>query len=457
MRRSALAAPLVLPLVMLASACGTEESEGNNGPDPSPSPAAGWEAREASHGAALPRLVVSAADSGAVHVIDVASGETAGSVEATGPALLSAASPSGGQVFLVQTGDDTVQLLDAGIRYTAHGDHADPDHVEPALVEGAIEVPEPSHALVHGDHAAVFADGDGSVSLVNVGDEAPDELAAEATTPSGTAHQGVAIPLGHDIVASRADSSGEVTGVQVLTEDGDVEAEFDDCPDLRGAFAPDSETALFGCSDGVLKVHSHDGTWEATKIDAPEGGGEDARVTMLAGAPGAEQVLGSYSDGQVAVIDTAAEEISPLDLPADFVTLAWDPFWEQGLVLTSDGSLHAVDPANGEITHSTRATGEVGDATEDGGRAAVVAGENYAYVVNPTTRELAEVSVGGDGLALERAMTLDFTPRDLAIVGLAELGGHEEHEHTHEEGHDHSADSGEGHDHAHDEEHDHAH
>ncbi|GLU49690.1 hypothetical protein [Nocardiopsis ansamitocini] len=451
MRRSALVVPL-LPLALMASACGAGPDETPEESAATPAVDASWEERTGSHGAVLPRLLLSDAGSGAVTVLDVNTGATAGTVEATGPARFATVTTDGGLAFLVQGDDDTVQLLDAGIRYEAHGEHSDPKHVEPAIVEGSIDVPTPSHVVTHDDHAAIFADGDAGVSLVHLdGEEAPAKLAAEAKVEAGDPHHGVSVPLGHDLVTSLGDADGERVGVQVLTEDGTVEETFEECPGLHGEFTPDDDTVLFGCADGVLKVHNDGGKWATTKIANPDDT-EDAKVGTIRGRAGEEVVLGNYSDGAVVLIDTHDDSMTRVEVPGTVASIAWDPYWGTGLVLTTDGTLHTVDPESKELGASVQATDEFRTDSEDGGRAVVVAGENYVYLVNPTTRELVEVAVSGEGLAVERNKVLDFVPRDLAVVGLAALEspGHDD---GHEEEHDHAEDEGHSHDDGHDHDH----
>lgn len=448
MRRSALAAAL-FPLILLASACGggdDTQDAGDQSGDRSGGTNGGsdWKPREAAHGAVKPRLLVSDAGSGRVDAIDVGSGESAGTLTTTGAARLHPADPSGTRVFAVQGDDDTVQLIDAGIRSKAHGDHEDAAHTDPSVVDGAIEVPAPSHVVAHGDHAAVFADGDASITMVPVEDGAPKRLAAEGEPVSaGDAHHGVAVPIGDELIASLGDGKGpdrdRRIGAQVIGGDGAQAEAFKDCPDLHGEFSPDDDTVLFGCLDGVLKVHKHDGSWEAEKIDGPTKGGEDERTGTVVGQHGATRVLGDYSDGTVVVIDTEKDTTTPVEVPGGVATVAWDPYWEQGLVLTKDGVLHAIDPEKAEVTDSVDATEKFRTESEDGGRAVIAAGENYAYVLNPTSKEIVEVGVSRDGLKAGRSMALDFTPRDLTVVGLAALGeeGDGEHEEGKDEDHDH--------------------
>ncbi|TDQ51975.1 hypothetical protein [Actinorugispora endophytica] len=430
MRGTALAASL-LSVALLASACGDARDTPED--EAAPEAETSWPEREASHGAVLPRLVVSDADSGTATVIDVATGETVGTVEGAGPARLTPVTADGTLVLLAQEGDDTVQLLDAGIRYEAHGGHADPKPVEPALVDGAQTIAAPGGVVVHDGHAAVLSHGDGAVSVFALdGSEAPAEFAAEATVETGADGAGSAVPVGHDLVVGLGDDNG----VRVLAEDGAVEHEFADCPDAAGAAATAEATALFGCADGVLEVTGHDGEWEAVKIASPAGA-DGGRVTSIAGAPDQEVVLGDYSDESVVLIDTHDDTATEVAVPGTVAAIAWDPYWIRGLVLTADGVLHSVDPETGEIAHSVEATG--GFAPEDG-RAAIAVGENHVYLTNPATGELVEVSVSGDGLAVERNQLLDLSPHDLAVVGLAALdSGHEDeeagHDHEDEEGH----------------------
>ncbi|PSK97136.1 hypothetical protein CLV63_109139 [Murinocardiopsis flavida] len=457
MRSSAFAAAL-LPLVLLASACGGGDGSGDNAGGTDEAATADWKPRKAAHGAVKPRLLVSDAGSGRVDVIDVASGKSAGTLKTKGAARLHPTDPSGTRVFAVQGDDDTVQLIDAGIRSKAHGDHEDAAHIDPSVVDGAIDVPAPSHVVAHGDHAAVFADGDAGITMVHLGEGAPKDLAAEGDpVRGGDAHHGVAVPIGDELIASLGDGKGpdndRRVGAQVIGADGKQTKAFKDCPDLHGEFSPDDDTVLFGCLDGVLKLHRHDGSWEAEKIDGPTKGGEEEKTGTIVGQQGATRVLGDYSEDTVVVIDTEKDTSTPVEVPGGVATVAWDPYWEQGLVLTKDGVLHAIDPEKAEVVAKVQATEKFRTESEDGSRAVVAAAENFAYVLNPTTKEVVEVAVDRKGLEAGRSMAFDYAPRDLAIVGLAplETGAADEHENDHE------GENKEGDKEGNEEEHDHEH
>ncbi|QVQ54351.1 hypothetical protein J4H86_12105 [Spiractinospora alimapuensis] len=130
-----------------------------------------------------------------------------------------------------------------------------------------------------------------------------------------------------------------------------------------------------------------------------------------------------------------------VELPDEVAAATWDPYWEQALALTVDGTLHTIDPESGEISGSERVTGAVDG--EEGG-ATIAAAENHVYVSDAATRTIVEVDVSRDGLETDRVRVLDFAPSDLLAVGMEPLA-HEHHDEEHDD-HDHEHD---------DEEHDH--
>lgn len=420
-------------LVLLGTACtgnaADPDNTANDAANGDTAPAeTDWEPREPeSHAAAQPRLVVADNDSGAVTLVDAHSGETTATVDAAGPTRLTVADNEGAQVLL--SGEEA-QLLDTGIRWEAHGDHVDPANEEPELVEGTLDISASTPATAGDHHAALLGadeSGNNTAVLHELDETVPEEFAATATIDAANAE--VAVPLGEDLLL------GGENDVQVRSTDDTEVADTTSCASVSSAVALDAEAAILGCADGALVAETNGDTVDFEHLAAPDA---DTPVTGLVAADDpAGPALGSYGETAVAVVDPAEQSISEVELPAELAALTWDPYWEQGLALTADGQLHAIDPEEAEITTTAEVTETI---TQDEGHAVVAAGESHVYLLNPDTAELIEAEVSRDGFERTRNLALDFTPADLAVVGLEPLEEPEhetdDHDHDHEDEHE---------------------
>jgi len=402
------------------------------------------------------RLFVADGKDGAVRLLDLSDGSTLAEYSLSGPARLYRG-PSGTLAFAVQREQNQVDLLDSGVRFVEHEEHYDLDLEEPAQLDFALAIAQPTHFVIHDEQVAIFGDGDGTVTLLT--EAAARGGDAPRTFATGRAHHGVAVPLGDHMVLSLPDPDNEAAilpvGVTVQTMAGEEVARFADCPGLHGEASVGESAVAFGCSDGVLLVQQEGASFSAAKIPNPAVNPNDARVGTLYYSADAELLVGNFSREGITLYDLATLTMTPVRTPApmwSFALAEHDPHLT--VVLTLDGQLHTIDGENGEIIGSVAAV----DAFEPPARGAEgvilpllhVAGE-MAYISDPNAGTVTEVHLAE--MAVERTLTIPGAPYSLAAFGAladvhagAEASGDHDHEaEEEEEAHDEHADEADHH------------
>ncbi|MEE6280956.1 zinc metallochaperone AztD [Georgenia sp. MJ170] len=448
-RPAALAVTTAL-LVALAG-CGTATEPGAATAEPTtPDGAEAGEPQVAEAAAVTPRLAITY--DGGIQVLDATTLEVVEDIELAGFNRLSAAGD--GRHLMVSTAGG-FQVLDAGTWAEPHGDHSHYYTSVPALTDTVFAADTPGHVVVHEGRTALFDDGTGEVVVLDAADVATAGVPArEHTTPSP--HHGVAVELTDGtLVVSEGDEDGR-TGIRAIAESGEETASSDECPGLHGEAVAAGESVLFGCEDGALLYQ--DGV--ITKVSSPDDYG---RIGNQSGTEGSTVVLGDYKTDpdaelerptRVSLVDTATAELTLVDLPASysFRSLARGESGE-ALVLGTDGQVHVIDPATGELTTSI----PVIDAWEEPlewqrPRPTISMLAGSAYVTAPATRSIHAVDI--ETGQVWNSAQLDVEPNELAgvsgdVPAAGHAAGEDEHAHDGEHAHDHDdAQDGEhGHDH----------
>ncbi|ACQ78355.1 Pyrrolo-quinoline quinone [Beutenbergia cavernae DSM 12333] len=426
---------LVLPAVLLAS-CATE-GEGGTGDDGA-APAATEEAptSDATEAAtATPRLAVTY--DGGIQVLDAATLEVVDDIELAGFNRLN---PAGDGRHLVVSTSGGFQVLDAGAWAVAHGDHAHYYTAPPVLTDVVYEAGTPGHVVVHDGRTALFDDATGHVVVTGSGDVALGDVDREHTTPS--AHHGVAVELSDGTLVVSEGTEEARTGIRVLDAAGQEIAASDECPGVHGEAVAADEAVVVGCEDGVLVVL--DGV--VTKVASPDAYG---RIGNQAGSEASPIVLGDYKSDRdaelerptrVSLVDTRSGEMRLVDLPASYTfrSLARGDDGE-ALVLGTDGQVHVIDPATGDLTASIPVIEPWEEPEEwQSPRPAILTLDGSVYVTDPATNRVLAVDVPTG--EVWQSAELGVTPNEIAgVSGDVEAGASAEHEHEdeHEDGHDH--------------------
>ncbi|WP_419999929.1 hypothetical protein [Streptomyces boninensis] len=428
-RKAAYAAVISLALVAPLAACGQDEDgDGGGTAKPGASKSQGknreqagdWPAEKAGHGQPRLRALISAQGSGELSVVDIASGKTEQTLKPAGQSR-PVTTEDGTHVLLPQGEQGVTHLVDAGIRWHDHGDHKDPRH-EPARIVGQLKGDSPSHVVPHGEHVTVFDDGTGKAEVLHVGGEhASTKPERELTTKRP--HHGVAVTLDSgEMIASLPGKTSDdpATGVAVYDKDNRRTDTFAECPGLHGEYAVSDKQLLFGCEDGVLVLERKGGGWDSSKIDNPEGTGDEEHVSSFVGQ-GAGRILGTFGDKAMVAVDLKDKKLRRIDLPADRGAYAWDPYWNQGLALTANGELHAIDPKAAKVTHSSKVTSPFkvsADWTKN--QHSLAPGEKAVYLTDPYTSALVEAEVSKEGFQVSRTKKLDRKPYAITVLGMAD-------------------------------------
>lgn len=406
-------------------------------------------------GGPSPRLAITY--DGGVSVLDGATLEVLSDHEAEGFLRVN---PAGDGRHFFLTEGESFRLIDGGTWGEPHGDH---DHfytTDPYLSDVTVDGPAPGHVVAHDGIGTLFFDGNGEIHSYDLADLSELDLgsAAELETEvaeTEEAHHGVAAVFADGGRFETLGNEDERNGARVLDADGEEVASSEDCPGVHGeAAGPDGMIAV-GCEDGVLVFDGED----FTKIDAGE---EFARTGNLFPAEDSPIFLGDYNTDaegeepmtQVALVDTASQEISTVDIGAayNFRSLARGPEGE-ALVLAEDGQLHVIDPETGEVTDQLEIMSEWTEPEEwQEPRPAIRVIDDIAYITEPDEQAMHMVDL--TSMEIINSAELDFVPNEIAAVdGRTAEGAHEhEGEHAeedaaeHEDEHDHEGDH-EDHDH----------
>ncbi|WP_197429809.1 zinc metallochaperone AztD [Auraticoccus cholistanensis] len=404
LRRPPLLAGLALALVGTAACSPQAEPQAA----PPETPASGQQ--EVS--SATPRLVTTF-DGGAL-VLDAATLEVLAEVPLEG---FSRVNPAGdGRHVLVSTAGG-FRVLDTGTWTQAHGDHGHHYTAPPRLTDTTFTATEPGHVVSHADRTVLFDDGTGTVQSFD-----PHELAEGRpqvdTWTAPEAHHGVAVERSDGSMVVTVGDAESRQGVAVLDEDGEELASSDDCPGVHGEAVTAGERVVLGCEDGVLVVDDE----RITKLASPDDYG---RIGNQAGSEESPYLLGDYKSDpdaelerpeRVAAVDTAEGELQLVDLGTSysFRSLARGPHGE-GLVLGTDGALHEIDLAEGEVTGSVPVVEPWEEPLEwQQPRPTVFVLDHTAYVTEPATSELHAVDL--ETGEVTATGTLPHVPNELTGV-----------------------------------------
>lgn len=388
------------------------------------------------------RLLVADAADGRLQLIDLREGEVIATYEVAGPASLYT-TESGRFAAAVQREQNQVHFVDSGLWIEDHGDHTHNRRGEPALlpvhIDGAdLDTLAPTHFVAHHGWVTIHFDGDAehAVDSKNIvfaeGALLNETLEWRAFTTPPQHGVSVATAAG-ELILSVAHPDPKTStlpvGFVVYNAGGDLIHHFDEvenpdasCSGMHGE-AVVGDHFLFGCHQddgGVLVItHDHEGdTFTGKKVRYPDG----RRTSVLTSHPHQPFAVGQYGrypeyNGLVR-IDPEADAIpmdAVVDLPANQCGFAFERQLGDALaVLTVDGILRVFDPTDWGVLGSLQVTEPFECFGESPGPSLAV-GEGFAYVSNPASGEIYEVSL--DPVALVRTLTVEGQPGSLTIFG----------------------------------------
>lgn len=373
---------LVLAAALLLAGCGTESA-----PEEVPH---GYVDGAEETAEAQARLVVADQETGQVRVLDLITED----VTEVGPVEGVDGIRGDGRFAYLST-DRSVHIVDSGSWMVDHVDHV---HYYRADIRDAGTIRGEQAVSAHSDVAvAAVSFADGTVTLL---DRA--ELETGTVAETGTVELGEAVPYREHLL----------TATEIRDRAGEPVAAIDEpCPSPHGT-AVTRRGVVFGCADGALLVTEQDGTFTATKIayPAPEAG--PAREFR-------------HRRSSATLVTTAQHGVWLLDVAKRAWTLlptgpvlavntagAGTPV----LTLTSDGVLHAIDPATGAETARTTLLAEPLAAPLTEQPPVIEVDATRAYVNDATAGVVHEIDYN-DNLRVARTFTLDITPTFMVETG----------------------------------------
>ncbi|OCG74406.1 zinc metallochaperone AztD [Microbacterium sediminis] len=234
------------------------------------------------------------------------------------------------------------------------------DTQAPELTDLEFPAEAAGHVVRHGGKTVLYADGTGETTIFDT--DALVELAGaqlpEVTTHrADAAHHGVSIVLEDGTLVTTVGDATSRSGAVALEPHDDHYDEIaisDECPGIHGEGTAQDEAVIFGCENGALLYQ--DGAFE--KFTAPDAYGRMGNAYVSETSP---IVVGDYkhdpdAEGyllhEVALIDTAARTYEVVEL--DGVEYTWRGVVrgpeDLAYILGTDGAIHVLDPASGEIT-----------------------------------------------------------------------------------------------------------
>ncbi|MET3862653.1 hypothetical protein ABIE38_003599 [Dietzia sp. 2505] len=290
-----------------------------------------------------------------------------------------------GQTVLVTTSDG-FQVLDTSV---------------PELTDLVIEAETPAHVVRHAGKTVLYDDGTSDTFIFDTAALADSggELPEFETIPGDQAHHGVSIVLTDGTFLTTIGDDEGRTGARAVDADGEEIARNEECPAIHGEGTAADETVIFGCEDGALIYQ--DGEFE--KLAAADEYGRMGNAYVSEDSP---LVVGDYKDDpdaegvlltKIALIDTDARTHEVVDLP-EGVGYTWRGVVrgpnDMAYLLGTDGSIHVVDPATGEISENYEVIGSWEGPAEwqDPHPGLVILGD-IAYVSEPAKNAVHAVDL----------------------------------------------------------------
>jgi len=399
------------------------------------------------------RLLVADAVEAHLSVIDLSTGGVeSGVFDVAAPRATLYSSPTHRFAIALSRGpeddDDRVHVFDGGVFLAAHDDHY--DLVQGPVSRHSLEIADerPIHYVNSHGWTAIFADAHGHAFLINEAELASSMGDYESVVLEAGPQHGAALVVSdeHVVVTTKnpdypekSDSSLPV-GVEVRDFNDRVvyDASNRSCPGMHGE-SHNEHGAAFGCTGGVLFLHTHDGEYEHDFIANPPEMREDSRIGSVYGHHHVERFFGrasyrtdqGFADDGIWLIDVDHGEMHQVFSEPSLST-KFSSDGELLYVLGADGVLHALDAHDGDLV-ATMDLVEPGDA----GRAAMVVVGEWLYVADPNSGHVLGVHL--EHMEIEEEWHVGGAPSSLAFIGVTDAGGapeagHDDHGH---EGHDH--------------------
>lgn len=297
------------------------------------------------------------------------------------------------------------------------------DAQQPELTDLVVPAATAGHVVSHGGKTVLYDDATSDTTVFDSAELAKttDALPKAEVIPGVTAHHGVSVELEDGtLLTTVGDESGR-TGIRVLDKDRNEVASNDECPGVHGEGTAKDEAVVFGCENGALVVK--DGT--ITKLTSPDEYGRMGNAYVSENSP---LVVMDYKDDpdaegyllrNIALIDTEANTLEKVALP-DGVEYTYRGVGRgpdaEAVLIGTDGKLHSIDPATGEIISSLPVVDPwEGPAEWQDPHPSIKVAGSFAYVTDPAGSELVVVDLTKGEIA--KTVKLDHIPNEIAAVG----------------------------------------
>lgn len=292
----------------------------------------------------------------------------------------------------------------------------------PELTDLVVDAATAGHVVSHAGKTVLYDDATSDTTIFDSSELAATggELPASEVIPGLEAHHGVSVELEDGTLLTTVGGEAGRTGIRVLDADRTEVASNADCPGVHGEGAAEGEAIVFGCENGAL-LYS-DG--EITKLTSPDTYGRIGNAYVSEDSP---LVVMDYKDDpdaegyllrNIALVDTEAKSLTKVALPEGveytYRGVARGPAGEAVMIAT-DGALHSIDPATGEITESLSIIDPWEGPTEwQNPHPTVRVAGDIAYVTDPADSELVAVDLTTGEVV--KTVKLDHVPNEIAVV-----------------------------------------
>ncbi len=299
------------------------------------------------------------------------------------------------------------------------------DMAEPKLTDLVVDATAPGHVVRHAGNTVLFDDGTGTTTIFKSEDltDLNGALPETRTHTAKSAHHGVSIVLEDGTLLTTLGDESSRSGAVALEaheDHWDPIAESKECPGIHGEGTAADEAVVFGCEDGALLYHH--GKFE--KFTAPDKYGRMGNAFVSETSP---IVVGDYKNdpdaegyllNSVALIDTEKHSYNVVKLPDTvnytFRDVARGP-GDLAYILSTDGSIHVLDPKDGKIVNEFPVIGAWEGPTEwQDAHPAIMVNGNTAYVTEPAANTVHSVDLTTGKITTSKKM--DVVPNEIAVT-----------------------------------------
>ncbi|QHJ12711.1 hypothetical protein FX988_02969 [Paraglaciecola mesophila] len=398
----------------------------------------------------LGRLAVLSAESNVATVFDLDDGDQLDSFTLIHTSNTLTSSADYRFAVIASRAQDYVGFIDGGMWREDHTAHLHDYEQSPVMSDFEVTGSRPTHILSHGGQLAVFFDGDADAGTPASVKVATDTQISSEADPLPTLDytinmHGVAEPRGEYLLATvRRDDAENTSVAKVLPDQVGVYHLHDDvyeqeqvldvlCPDLHGA-AQNEDYVVFGCTDGVLVAHEHDGEYEAEKIANIEIL-DGLRIGTLYGHEESETLIGvasGHGGGEAILLNVNPEQGTMQALswqpesPANPVSYAFSHEGDTFLILDSQGFLNVLEAheedgnPHWELRDSIDISEQDVSTMPEGMSFSMTVAQNgdFVYVADPIAQHILQIDL--ETLTITGDIELDFAPDNISWLGIAE-------------------------------------